>query len=100
PPPAPHSPSLHDALPISNARVFPRASFRSIPFPNKHFRAVDPSVTTTFGRTAASWVIRYGRHDSTSSDRGPRFAGGRHFTTFVIDRKSTRLNSSHQISSY
>ena len=78
------------------ASVFPRASFSSTPVPSKPFNAVDPSVTKTLGRTAAICVIRYGRQVSISSERGPRFAGGRHFTTFVMntERRGSRAAAS------
>src|SRR5258708_28651224 len=74
--------SLHDALPIS---AFTPARSSSTPFSR---------CSTVFARSAAfasCVTIMIVTHDAKAADRAK---------TVLQDRKSTRLNSSHQIISY
>src|SRR6266516_5069577 len=79
----------------SKKRRFVRASFNSSAAPTTPRSAAEPNVTPTFGRIAAICVNRYGRQASSSSARGERLPGGRHFTAFVMktEPRGTRAAS-------
>src|SRR5207244_5656256 len=89
--------SLHDALPISPGLLGKRTGQTILlPDPGSNWRNITERL------------IHDGNADMRSADRGTktgeRFAAGRLSVPGVLgaatDRKSTRLNSSHQIISY
>src|SRR5207244_12933822 len=98
PPPSPHS--LHDALPISNvhaerARVFAAGE-------RTRFVAFARRIRLARARQRRRRRFAIGAHDShVDTLERKSIAGLRHQMRLPApDRKSTRLNSSHQIISY
>src|SRR5438094_981082 len=73
-----YTPSLHDALPISNILFGGSGSNRTV--------TLKPA-TNQFGSTTITLTVRDGD-------------GGAASASFLLDRKSTRLNSSHRTISY
>src|SRR5207244_11858640 len=86
--------SLHDALPILLCSRFLRAEADS-PEPGRFNRACEGAYQWLLGHYEAGlkWVLRH--HGFTVAVALLTMAA-----TLWLDRKSTRLNSSHQIISY
>src|SRR5207244_12951925 len=98
PPPNINSLSLHDALPISTAWMWPTCALCSITAGSGVHLLLQVSASLlglADANVEKEWVIK---------DRAPRGGCGcatdRIHPLTVLDRKSTRLNSSHQIISY
>src|SRR5205807_5734213 len=97
PPPRPSTLSLHDALPILN--VAPVTIYAPPPAQQAdgsytiYGYALDATSSLTTYTAPATLSI-------TSSSSGGTFMAGSTTSVFFVDRKSTRLNSSHLVISY
>src|SRR5699024_11720710 len=94
PPPQPHSPPLHDALPIS--RIASREVIGG-GCPGNGIRRSAASAATTAAPSRAcraSWISVYSTEVTVMPST--QICG----TASPLDRKSTRLNSSHVSISY
>src|SRR5207244_11230581 len=100
PPPTIPPPSLHDALPIFADIAVKTSGKRLLAIPlhgacrkRHHRRRGETRIASKFGNHAKT--VEVGHVQIQNDEVGGKFAGKRHG-----DRKSTRLNSSHQIISY
>src|SRR5206468_10449959 len=97
PPPGLYTVPLHDALPIYRRRL------RGVPEWDHGERAVARAVLPEPGAAAGRVSARGRDDDGAASERvpaGPRLRVRRRHLSGWRDRKSTRLNSSHDQSSY
>src|SRR5207244_4667345 len=100
PSPATHTLSLHDALPISGKGIPPETSQERIGPPRQRAPRQQPSPPCR-GDSSTKEVLR--KRDKRLNRRNAvRDSSETSPTTSCLppDRKSTRLNSSHQIISY
>src|SRR5207244_6639147 len=95
-PPEPTTPPLHDALPISRSARAVGGAIARCPDDVPWHRVVNAQGRISRRRQTSGMLTQRIRLEQ----EGVKLRGGRVPLTKYRDRKSTRLNSSHQITSY